>query len=382
MFQKIIVAFLILLLLALVGAIATGNSFLITAAERTYVDGNVTANINDHKMFNVRDIVTRDPQTLPKAPNYNAIPLDSDFRENLQRYNSVSFVVVKDGEVVSENYFGDYHDRSKTNSFSMAKTVTTLLLGIAIEEGLIEGLDQKLSDFLPEFLDDPLGKRATIGQLSLMNSGYEWVEHYYSPFSPTVKLLYGSNVTEFLLARHFSATPGDFWEYSSASTQLLGIILDRVLKQNGVADSVTEYLSKRIWQPLQMNDNALWHTDDAGMELVFCCINTNARNFARLGMLMLNQGRWNGQQLVAAEFIRKMVTPLGKPYYGYSTWLNQNTNPAYYWFSGHLGQYIIVIPEHNMVVVRLGETRESDDDYRITDLPLYIDQALKLAGVN
>ncbi len=381
MIQKFIVILLCGLLLVLIGTIASGNSFLITAAERTYVDGNITANINDHRMFDVRQIATDDPQPLPKSANYNQIALDDAFIENLQRYNTAGFVVVKDGEVVSENYFGKYHDRSRTNSFSMAKTVTTLLLGIAIDEGIIEGLDQKLTDFLPEFSNDPLGQQATIGQLSLMNSGYEWVEHYYSPFSPTVELLYGPDVSDFLLARHFSAKPGEFWEYSSASTQLLGIILDRALKTSGAADSIAEYLSRKIWQPLQMNDDALWHTDDAGLELVFCCINTNARNFARLGMLMLNQGRWNGQQLVSAEFVEKMSTPVGQDYYGYSTWINQKADPAYYWFSGHLGQYIINIPQHNMVIVRLGETRESDDDYQTIDIPVYIEQAMKVAGV-
>ena len=382
MLNKLVIAALTLLLLALLISIATGNSFLITATERTYLDGKITANINDHRVFNTRIIETDAAQPIRESARLNAKPLDEELATLLQRTNSVAFLVIKDGELITEQYFGDYHDRSKTNSFSMAKTVTTLLLGIAIDEGLISGLEQKLTDFLPEFENDPLGKNATIGQLSLMNSGYEWVEHYYSPFSPTVELLYGPNINEFLLGGHFTAPPGEFWEYSSASTQLLGIVLERALTQSGAADSISDYLSRKIWRPLGMNDDALWHTDDSGMELVFCCINTNARNFAKLGMLMLQGGNWNGRQLVPTRFVEKMVQPVGTEYYGLSTWLNPTAAPAYYWFSGHLGQYIINIPQHNMVIVRLGETRDDNTDFREEELPLYIANALALAGVD
>ena len=130
-----------------------------------------------------------------------------------------------------------------------------------------------------------------------------------------------------------------------------------------------------------MNDDALWHTDNHGMELVFCCLNTNARNFAKLGQLMLNNGNWQGQQLVPSQFIQTMITPVGKPFYGYSTWLGLDNNPAYYHFSGHLGQYIIVIPEHQMVVIRLGETRDPDKDFRSETLPEFVTQAMSLAGI-
>ena len=132
---------------------------------------------------------------------------------------------------------------------------------------------------------------------------------------------------------------------------------------------------------MQMNDDALWHTDNEGMELVFCCLNTNARNFAKLGQLMLNNGNWQGRQLVPSQFIQTMITPVGKPFYGYSTWLGLDKNPAYYHFSGHLGQYIIVVPEHQMVVVRLGERTDPDEDFREDTSPEYVRQAMGLAGI-
>ncbi len=380
--KYLFVGVIALVALALAVAYGTGNGFLVRATAMTYLQGHATANINDHVAFDVNVIATDAPSPLPNSRLYNRHPLPADFRARLERFGTAAFLVVHHGEVVSESYFGEYHNRSRTNSFSMAKTVTTLLTGIAIEEGYLDGLNQPMTDLLPEFADDPLGNTATVGQLSAMNSGYEWVEHYYSPLSPTVELLYGADVETFLLGGHFTAHAGTFWEYSSASTQLLAIALRRALRAGGAYTTLSEYLSEKIWQPLGMNDDALWHTDKAGMELAFCCINSNARNFARLGMLMLNNGEWNGEQLVPAHFIAQMTQPLAAGNYGLSTWLNPGNDPAYYWFSGHLGQYIISVPEHHLVIVRLGESRDNSIDFRQIELPRYVDLAMRLAEID
>lgn len=374
--KRTLVGLLAIIIVTCLGLLITGHGFIFTSVERTYLAGHVTANINDHKEFNVREIKTNAPALISKHSNYNKEPLSNEFIDELKRGGAASFLVVKDGQVISENYFNGYDDRSKTNSFSMAKTVMTLLLGIAIDEGYVRDLDQPIVDFIPEFGDDPLGSKATIAQFSLMNSGYEWDENYYTPFSPTVELYYGDNVEEFLLGGEFTAEPGSFWEYSSASTQIMGIFVLRALQKAGAADTLSEYLSEKIWQPLQMNDDALWHLDDSGMELVYCCLNTNARNFAKLGLLMLNRGQWNGEQLVPATYIDEMIKPVGESYYGLSTWLALEHDPSYYWFSGHLGQYIIVVPEHNMIVVRLGERMNPEEDFREATLPRYVKMAL------
>jgi len=371
-----------LIILVLISAsvlYSTGNGFIFTSVKRTYLAGEVTANINDHAEFENNVIATGTVQAIPNHSNYNNATLSPEFNKQLEALGAASFLVVKDDQVIFENYFSGYNNRSKTNSFSMAKTVTTLLIGIAIEEGYIRDLDQEIVDFLPEFKDDPIGKTATIRQLSLMNSGYEWDENYYTPFSPTVELYYGSDVENFVLNGSFSAEPGSFWEYSSASTQLLGVFLLRALQKPAAAMTLSEYLSEKIWKPMGMNDDALWHTDNQGMELTYCCLNTNARNYAKLGLLMLNKGRWNGQQLVPEHFIEQMIKPEGTSYYGLSTWLSDTQSPAFYAFSGHLGQYIINVPEHNMVVVRLGERAQSSSDYLHESLPMLIEEALKVS---
>ncbi len=368
---------ILLIIVALVGlTYASGYGFLITAAQRVYLQGNTTANINDYQQFYTRTIQAGIKQALNESSRVNSKPLSEQFQQDVADQGIAAFLVIQNGEIVSERYFNGYNDRSKTNSFSMAKTVLTMMVAKAIDEGHIESFDQPLIELLPEFSDDPLAKEATLAQLSLMTSGYEWTEHYYSPISPTVELLYGSDIEDFLLDGEFSAEPGTFWEYSSASTQLLGIALLRALRKSDPDMTLSQYLSDTLWKPLAMNDDGLWHLDNSGMELVFCCLNTNARNYARFGMLMLNDGVWYGKRLLPAGLVEQMIQPIGDAHYGYSTWLGLEHDPAHYYLSGHLGQFVIVVPEHNMVVVRLGESTSSERDMIKDEIPMLIQEAL------
>lgn len=357
--KNILVGFIGFVLLAVLGLWVTGNGFILTGIKRTYMVGNPTANIDDHQQFKTNTIKTANPKAWPLASNYAKDKLSPDFLKYLEKNDAVAFLVAKDGELVTESYFSGYNDKSKTNSFSMAKTVVTMLLGKAIEEGYIESIDQKISDFIPEFAEDKFGKEATIGSLSTMSSGYDWDESYYSPFSPTVELYYGNDVIDFLTNRGFSHEVDEYFYYSSASTQLLSIVLKRALQKDRPDITLSEYLTEKFWQPLQMNDDALWHLDNNGMELGYCCINTNARNYAKLGQLLLQDGKWEGQQLIDSNYVYMMHQPKFQKNYGYSTWLGLDAIEPYYYFRGHLGQYIIVVPNQNMVIVRLGKTTGS-----------------------
>jgi len=152
------------------------------------------------------------------------------------------------------------------------------------------------------------------------------------------------------------------------------------VRKNNPEQTLSGYLTEKLWQPLGMNDDALWHTDEQGTELAYCCLNTNARNFAKLGQLMLHLGQWNGKQLIPQNHINRMILPDGQPHYGYSTWLSVDSQPSYYWFSGHLGQYILVVPDHDMVIVKLGESRESieaNTTFREVELPELVQETIK-----
>ena len=363
--------------IASLALLLSGHGYIFTAVSRTYLAGHRTANIDDHAVFDTRTIAAGDPQPWAPHPDYRGALPDA-FAEELVAGDAIAFLVVHEGKLLAEQYFQGYGPDSRTNSFSMAKTVLTLLVGRAIDDGLVAGLDQPLTSLLPEFSDDPLARNATLGSLSTMTSGYEWDEHYYSPFSPTVELLYSDDVEAFVLDGAFTREPESYFYYSSASTQLLAVSLLRALRRADPDATLSDYLSETLWQPLGMNGDAVWHIDGAGMELAYCCINTNARNFAKLGQLLLQDGRWGGEQIVSADFVERMRTPHGKPYYGYSTWLRYDADPAYYHYSGHLGQYVIVVPEHDLVVVRLGRSMADDGDWR--KLEDYVAGALALVA--
>jgi len=128
--KRLLISLISIALLSLVALYASGNGFIMSAVKRTYLAGNVTANINDYRVFETRTIATGKKTPLLNAPNYNQKSLPGDFVAKLKKNNTAAFLVLKDGLLVSEHYYSGYNDRSKTNSFSMAKTITTLLLDI------------------------------------------------------------------------------------------------------------------------------------------------------------------------------------------------------------------------------------------------------------
>ena len=375
------IAFVLLLICALW---ISGYGFILTAISRTYLAGHPTANIDDHETFTTRVVEAGTVQEWPLDERYSLNSLPSAFAQDIEEGQGIAFLVAKDGKLLEEQYFDGYGPESQTNSFSMAKTVLTMMVGIAIQEGYIKSLDQKLIDFLPEFEDDEFGKNASIGSLSRMTSGYDWDESYYSPFSPTVELYYGDDVKDFLLNRSFTKAEDTEHYYSSASTQLLAIVLSRALQAKDPTLNLSQYLSEKIWKPLGMDADALWHLDGQGMELAYCCINTNVRNFAKLGQLLLQDGEWNGQQIIDSSFVALMHTTDMVNNYGYSTWINNDNPPNnYFYFRGHLGKYMIILASQHMIVVRLGHNRGYDDEASVLKvLNGYVNEMASLAETN
>ncbi len=213
-----------------------------------------------------------------------------------------------------------------------------------------------------------------------MTSGMDWDENYYSPFSATPKLYYGSDSEKYVLEQAYLHQPGQTYYYSSASTQLLTLLLKRAIKASNL--SLSDYLSQRLWQPLGMNDAALWHTDEQGLELGYCCISTNAENWAKIAQLLLNDGQWRGQSIINAEFMQAIKRTSLVSHYAHSLWVDERLPATFYALMGHLGQYAIIHPDDNIVVLRLGENRIKDSNNTTRFLPseieFYSDEALKL----
>ncbi|MDR2470450.1 MAG: beta-lactamase family protein [Tannerella sp.] len=371
------------LLLAVAGLYATGNGFVLNALRKTYLKGYTTANIDDHVDFDNHIIRAGVPQRWEQHVQFNRIPLPDMLRKELEDYGTVAFVVVRDGKLWYEEYWDGYSEERLTNSFSMAKSLTTMLLGKALQEGYIRSLDQRITDFIPEFAGDSLGRLCTVGHLSAMTSGFDWTDAYYSPFDPMTDAYYGNHVERLMLRRRFVRRPGGHFTYSSGDTQLLAIVLKRA-----TGKSLAAYFSESFWQPMGMERDALW-TVSKGIEKAFCCVHSNARDYARLGQLLLQKGNWNGRQLLDTAFVERMALPhaeafdSGEPQkYGYSLWVDAVYRPAFYGMMGLLGQRILVIPEKNMVIVRLGKAKDTRSSGKGTldgDVYYYVDGVAAMA---
>jgi len=381
-FARIVGGIIIVLAFVVIGFYVSGNGYVLKAFRDTYLKGHTTAYIDDYDDFDNAVIKTGTPQPWKLHEKYNQLKLTDTLRKELEDYQTIGFGIFKDGKLLYEEYWEDHSDSSLTNSFSMAKSITTMLLGKAIAQGYIKGLDQKITDFIPEFLSDSLGRLVTVGDLSSMRSGYDWNEEYYSPFNVTTEAYYGNHIEKQLLARHFTSRPGGHFKYLSANSQLLAIVLKRATGKD-----LAQYLSEEFWQPMGMESDALWSLS-GGIEKSFCCIYSNVRDYAKLGQLLLQKGNWNGVQLLDSTFIERMITPCYDAFrpdepkkYGYSIWIDETYNPPFYGMIGHLGQRILVVPCENLVIVRLGKTMDTAHPSKgalDADTYIMVDEVMKM----
>jgi CubicO group peptidase (beta-lactamase class C family) len=340
--------------------------------------GHDTAFIDDYPYFDNRTIENGKPQPLPKHPDYNTAEVPQELREAHDQYGTVAFLILKDGRIWYEEYAEGYGPESHTNSFSMAKSITTLMLGKAIDDGYIESLDQKVIDFFPE-LKGEFADQVTVGDLASMASGLNWNEDYYSPFSITAQAYYRKDIRNLILGLSIDEQPGQEFSYLSGNTQLLGMVIEKAIGKN-----LSDYLSASFWKPMVMESHAYWQLDseDSGMEKTYCCISSNARDFARMGLLVLNQGQWNREQLLSEDFINMAITPRFEddPEYGYGFWLEEMNERPFFVMQGILGQYVIGDPEENILIVHLGHERASKTNDAVfpADFYEYLNGAYKM----
>lgn len=360
-FTRLGLALLALLVLLALAIQLTGHGYFWKALSATYLQGHSTAHIDDAGNFAQRTIATAKPLPWEKDAAFNKSPLNSVMLSYLQQYKSAAFVVAKNGKLLHETYFSPYTESSRTNSFSIAKTITTMQVGLAVQQGLIPSFDMPITRFLPEFAGNARASKATISQLSAMKAGHDWTENYKLPFNVTTDLYYGKDAENLVLNQDFEREPGTEYEYSSGSTQLLGVILKRAIQKKNPQSNISEHLSQSLWQPLGMEKDAIYTLDrageDGGMERTYCCIFATARDFAKLGQLLLQDGQWGDKQLLDKAFVDRMRKPDLQPYYGHSLWTDWTYKHPFYSLQGHQGQYVIVVPSLQLVVVRVGQYR-------------------------
>jgi len=351
--------------------------YILKGVRVVYFTGHVTAFIDDYPHFEndtIKKGTTIDAWPLHK--NYNSVNATKRLKATNNELGTVAYLIIKNDSILYEWYAEDYSKDSKTNSFSMAKSITTSLLGKAVKDGYIKNLDQPISDFYPQYK----GSTTTVGDLSSMASGLDWVESYTSPFSVTARANYDDDLAETILNQKVTKTPGKEFEYLSGSTQLLGMVI-----QKATGKQLANYLSESFWQPLGAKSDALWQLDDDENKLAkaFCCISSNARDFARFGKLYKDHGKWNGNQILDSTFVATATQSRfsGQPY-GYGFWISDYNDKHTFTMRGILGQYVITIPEENLIVVRLGHHRspETSNSFPL-DFYVYIDEAYEMMGM-
>lgn len=345
----------LLLLIALfsIYAVASGRTYLFKAVWYNFAD------IDDYGKFTNNTVTTNVHQPWDSAVTYNQMKLPDSLRFMLEDLGTVGVLVIKNDSLLFEQYWEGYNDSSWSGSFSMAKSITSLLVGAALKEGKIHSLQDPVGNYLPEFAS---GKKAAVKIIDLltMSSGSDWDESYANPFSVTTQAYYGSDLYKVATGVDITHTPGTLHSYKSGDSQLLGLIVEKA-----TGKSLSAYVSEKLWQPLGAEHPALWSTDHTGgHEKAYCCFNSNVRDFARLGQMMLDSGRWKGNEIIPMDYYLSSIRPCDIPdesghpcnYYGYQWWIVPNQQEIFY-ARGILGQYIIVIPSKKMVLVRLGRKR-------------------------
>ena len=345
--------------------------------------GHTSAFIDDHVYFDNAIIKNgHHPIAWPKHQSYNEILATQELQEVNKELETVAFLIIKNDSIWYEKYAEDYSAKSATNSFSMAKSVVSALLFKAIQDGYVKSLDQPVGDFIPEF-STGLAAKATIGDFSSMSSGLNWTEHYTSPFSITAQAYYAHELDDLMKSLKIVDQPGISYRYLSGNTQILAMALKKA-----TGKTTYDYLSESYWKPLGMTQDALWQLDSKENDLVkaYCCIASNAHDFARFGQLFKDQGNFRGKQILDSTFVQTATSPRfsESPQYGYGFWLSDHKNKKIFAMRGILGQYVIVIPEDDVIIVRLGHHRGTfiDDQPFTADFYTYIDEAYKMMGSN
>ena len=349
--------------------------YLSELASTVYKIQRTKADITDYKYFeNIEISKSNNPKPWPIHKNYNIKPETQNLKKIHTELGTVAYLIIKNDSIWHEKYYKGYNQNSYSNSFSMAKSIVSATMGKAIGDGYFESLDDKVGVYVDGY-SEGYAADLTIGDLSSMSSGLDWDESYSDIFGVTAKSYITSQLNDFIKSRSIIEEPGKSFKYYSASTQLLAMTIEKAT-QKKISTLVQEWFV----EPLGFENNALWQIDGNTNKSIkaYCCFNSNARDFARFGKLYKDFGKWNGIQILDSSFVAKSINPRFEksPEYGYGFWLGKINENNFFAMRGILGQYVIVIPNKNIIVVRLGEKNLEKNNDRPKDFDIYLKEAL------
>ncbi len=353
--------------------------------------------------FKYRKLSPRDVKTyasLPVKSGENSIfcykKPDKPIKEEWAKYldtallnsRTYAFLVIRNDSLLYEKYMDNWKDDQLFPSYSVAKSFTSALTGIALAEEKIKSLDEPITNYLPELLkSDKRFQLVTIQHILDMRSGIKFNENYKNINADVWKMGFSNNLLDLVQHLTIEKPAGGEMQYKSVNSQLLGMVVERA-----VGKKLSDYLTEKIWQPLGMESSATWMIDDKKKETVkgFCCLNATARDFAKFGSLYLHKGNWEGRQILPESWVANCSpeTMIGNSFYKNQWWMwrrferfndplsadsaSRKVNGSVFKSEtkqyvvvpakmkafiakGILGQYIYVNPETNVVIVRLGK---------------------------
>ena len=328
-------------------------------------------------------LVAGRPGPLPKVS-----PLPTEQSKRLDDFMSSSgsfaLVVAHRDRIVYERYAPGFDSTSRYDTASMHKAVVALMVGAAISDGFIKGVDDRLDQYLTELSNDPRGA-ITLRQLLEMSSGLRTPPLSNSSASPYWQTYFGADLEWSIGQWPFDpATSGEFY-YANANTQYLLWVIEKASGQK-----YSDYLSKRLWQKIGAGEARVWLDREGGSVRGFCCLQASARDWLRIGELIRNEGTWRGKRIVSAQWIAKMLAASpANANFGWNIWRGSPYNPKRtygpgipavvearapfesadtYYLDGSGGQRVYIVPSKKLVIVRIGKPRTDWDDSFLPNL--------------
>jgi CubicO group peptidase (beta-lactamase class C family) len=313
------------------------------------------------KLVDTHDVKAGGP--VYALPPGNPIKLDLNVDDYMKSQRNAGLIIVQGGKVRFEKYALGFDSKGRWTSFSVAKSLTSTMIGAAVKDGYIKSLDDKVTAYMPD-LKGSAYDDVTVRQLLTMTSGIKWNEDYTDPKSDvalfnTHKAEPGVDVTVSYMRKLTREAPaGSKWVYKTGETNLIGVLVSSATKK-----TPSDYLSEKVWKPFGMENDAAWMLGSTGHEISGCCFSASLRDFARFGLFILGGGKAGGKEVLPADWLPSATTKqadIGQPGrgYGYQWWTNDDGSFA---AQGIFGQGIFIDPKRKLVIASNGNWPTATD---------------------
>ena len=314
----------------------------------------------------------RDERDLPASYDFEGESHALD--DFLDRTETTGLVVLHDGVLVHEQYRQGYDAESRATSWSMAKSMVSALIGIAIEDGHIDSRDDQVTAYVPQLIGSGYDG-ATIRDLLTMSSGVDFDEGYDATFADINMIFvramgFGEPMLDYYASLERAREPGTFNDYVSSDTGVLAAVLTGATGQ-----PVASYLEAEVWQPAGMEGDAFWSLDRTDAEIGFCCMNAQLRDYARFGQLYLDDGVRDGERILPEGWVEASTNPEAPRLepgdnpdsswtfgYGYQWWVPEGRVNGEFTAIGVWGQYVYVDPTNGVVIAKSSTDGDFDDN--------------------